>query len=348
MLKKKLFKSLKSFTAAAIAALTVTAGIAVTGATGDGFNPAGLLAPTTAYAFEHQSYADSTGYSLRLDGDTWHCVNADGQIDYNYDGLAENDFGWWKVAGGAVDFNFNGIAANQYGSWMMKNGTVDFGYTARCQYDGKIYDVTNGYAVYVADNDTVLDGLVYDDTTDTWSYYVDGILDTDNNGLVEYNGGWFKLENGRLDRSFNGYVSNEMGEWIVKDGAVDFGCTKTDSYKDGNITITKVIENGLVKETKRTMERNVRWYDFDAVTLIHTDTVTVNVDENGRMTEDYYYVNRAVASPNDDVNGDWMTTAHIGSPDGERYLAGNVHVRSNLNLRDYDGDVAIYLVKTYF
>lgn len=392
MLKKKLFKSLKSFTAAAIAALTVTAGIAVTGATGDGFNPAGLLAPTTAYAFEHQSYADSTGYSLRLDGDTWHCVNADGQIDYNYDGLAENEFGWWKVsngevdfgfnglalneygwwkvtggavdfsytgmaeneygwwkvAGGAVDFNFNGIAANQYGSWMMKNGTVDFGYTARCQYDGKIYDVTNGYAVYVADNDTVLNGLVYDDTTDTWSYYVDGILDTDNNGLVEYNGGWFKLENGRLDRSFNGYVSNEMGEWIVKDGAVDFGCTKTDSYKDGNITITKVIENGLVKETKRTMERNVRWYDFDAVTLIHTDTVTVNVDENGRMTEDYYYVDRGVSSPNDDVNGDWMTTAHIGSPDGERYHAGNWEVQSNLNLRDYDGDVAIYLVKTYF
>ena len=95
------------------------------------------------------------------------------------------------------------------------------------------------------------------------------------------------------------------------------------------------------------MERNVLWYDFDAVTLIHTDTITVNVDENGRMTEDYYY-NRAVASPNDDVNGDWMTTAHIGSPDGERYLAGNEAVRSNLNLRDYNGDVAIYLVKTYF
>ena len=139
-----------------------------------------------------------------------------------------------------------------------------------------------------------------------------------------------------------------MGEWIVKDGAVDFGCTKTDSYKDGNITITKVIENGLVKETKRTMERNVRWYDFDAVTLIHTDTVTVNVDENGRMTEDYYYVNRAVASPNFDINGDYLSRAHIGSPDGEEYNAGNEAVRSNLNLRDYDGDVAIYLVKTYF
>lgn len=66
------------------------------------------------------------------------------------------------------------------------------------------------------------------------------------------------------------------------------------------------------------------------------------------MTEDYYYVNRAVASPNDDINADWLTYAHIGSPDGKIYNAGNVHVRSNLNLRDYDGDVAIYLVKTYF
>ena len=151
MARKKLFKS---FTAAAIAALTVTAGIAVTGAIGDGFNPAGLLAPTTAYAFEHQSYADSTGYSLRLDGDTWHCYNADGQVDYSYDGLALNQYCWWKVTNGTVDFSFKGIAENQYGSWMITNGIVDFDYTGRCQYGGKIYDVTRGYAVYVKDNDT--------------------------------------------------------------------------------------------------------------------------------------------------------------------------------------------------
>ena len=133
MLKKKLFKSLKSFTAAAIAALTVTAGIAVTGAIGTGFNPAGLLSPTTAYAFEHQSYADSTGYSLRLDGDTWHCVNADGQIDYNYDGLAENEFGWWKVSNGEVDFGFNGLALNEYGWWKVTGGAVDFSYTGMAE-----------------------------------------------------------------------------------------------------------------------------------------------------------------------------------------------------------------------
>ena len=56
MIKKNLFKKIKTFTAAAIAALTVTAVAGVTGT-----NPAGLLNATTAYAMEHQSYTDSTG-----------------------------------------------------------------------------------------------------------------------------------------------------------------------------------------------------------------------------------------------------------------------------------------------
>ena len=52
-----------------------------------------LSGTVTACVFDHQSYADSTGYSLRLDGDVWHSYNSDNQIDYDYDGLAQNEYG---------------------------------------------------------------------------------------------------------------------------------------------------------------------------------------------------------------------------------------------------------------
>ena len=204
MARKKLFKSLKSFTAAAIVALTVTAGIAVTGATGDGFNPAGLLAPTTAYAFEHQSYADSTGYSLRLDGDTWHCVNADGQIDYDYDGLAENEFGWWKVSNGEVDFGFNGLALNQYGWWYVENGTINFNYTGMAE---------NEYG---------------------WWYVTDGALDLTYTGMALNKYGWWKIKGGAVDFSFTGIASNRYGSWWLMHGTVNFNLTGTVNDGWGN------------------------------------------------------------------------------------------------------------------
>ena len=226
MLKKKLFKSLKSFTAAAIAALTVTAGITATGATGAGFNPAGLLAPTTAYAFEHQSYADSTGYSLRLDGDTWHCVNADGQIDYSYDGLAENEYGWWKVTGGEVDFGFTGLALNQYGWWYVENGTINFNYTGMAENEYGWWYVTDGAV------DLTYTGMALNKYG--WWYLTDGTVDFTYNGMAENEFGWWKIKGGAVDFSFTGIASNKYGSWWLMHGTVDFSFTGTVNDGWGN------------------------------------------------------------------------------------------------------------------
>ncbi len=242
MLKKKLFKSLKSFTAAAIAALTVTAGIAATGA---GFNPAGLLAPTTAYAFEHQSYADSTGYSLRLDGDTWHCVNADGQIDYSYDGLAENEFGWWKVSNGEVDFGFNGLALNQYGWWKVTGGAVDFSYTGMAENEYGWWYVTNGavdfgytglsfnqYGWWYLENGTVnFDYTGLKPNEFGWWKITDGYVDFGYTGLAYDEAvGWWKVTNGAVDFRFKGIAENQYGSWMITNGTVDFGYTGRCQY----------------------------------------------------------------------------------------------------------------------
>ena len=119
MVKKNLFKTAKTLTAATLVALGAMTGSNIA-------TPLNAHGTVVAYAFEHQSFTDSTGYILRLDGDTWHCCNANGEIDYNYDGLAENDFGWWKVSNGTVDFSFTGLALNQYGWWYVNNGSLDF------------------------------------------------------------------------------------------------------------------------------------------------------------------------------------------------------------------------------
>ena len=51
---------------------------------------------TYASDYSVQKYVDSSDESLVLDGDTWHCYK-NGQIDYDYDGIALNEYGWWKV-----------------------------------------------------------------------------------------------------------------------------------------------------------------------------------------------------------------------------------------------------------
>ena len=223
MIKKNLFKKIKTFTAAAIAALTVTTGAtAVAGVAGTGFNLAGLLNTTTAYAFEHQSYADNTGYSLRLDGDTWHCYNADGQIDYNYDGLALNDFGWWKVSNGEVDFSFTGLALNQYGWWYVENGTINFNYTGMAENEYGWWYVTDGAL------DLTYTGMALNKYG--WWYLTNGTVDFTYNGMAENEYGWWKITDGAVDFYFNGIASNRYGSWMMKNGTVDFGCTGNVEY----------------------------------------------------------------------------------------------------------------------
>ena len=229
MIKKHLFKTVKALTAAAIVAVG-----AMTGLIGKADNSAGMV---TAYAFDHQSYSDSTGYSLRLDGDVWHCYNSHNQIDYSYDGLAQNEYGWWKVNNGEVDFSFDGLALNEYGWWKVFNGAVDFTFTGlACNEYGWWY-VENGainfsyngmaeneYGWWYVSNGTVdfsFSGLALNKYG--WWYLDGGTVDFGYTGLVQNEYGWWKVTNGTVDFTYNGLASNENGEWVIRDGQVDFG-----------------------------------------------------------------------------------------------------------------------------
>ena len=231
MIKKHLFKTVKALTAAAIVAVGAMTGA---GLIGKADNSAGMV---TAYAFDHQSYSDSTGYSLRLDGDVWHCYNSDNQIDYSYDGLAQNEYGWWKVNNGEVDFSFDGLALNEYGWWKVSNGAVDFTFTGlACNEYGWWY-VENGainfsysgmaeneYGWWYVSNGTVdfsFSGLALNQYG--WWYLDGGTVDFGYTGLVQNEYGWWKVTNGTVDFTYSGLASNENGEWVIRDGQVDFG-----------------------------------------------------------------------------------------------------------------------------
>ena len=115
MIKKGLFKAVKMFAVAAVMALGIMVEAGMSG-NGNAF--------VTTYA---QEYYDSTDYHLNLDDDgVWRCYNSGGQLDTEYDGIVENEYGWWKVSEGQIDFSFTGMILNQYGWWYVDNGTVDF------------------------------------------------------------------------------------------------------------------------------------------------------------------------------------------------------------------------------
>ncbi len=41
-----------------------------------------------------------------------------GQINFNYTGLAQNEYGrWYAYEGGKINFNYNSLAANEYCWW---------------------------------------------------------------------------------------------------------------------------------------------------------------------------------------------------------------------------------------
>ena len=72
-------------------------------------------------------------YSLKyiaVDGrTTWYYANEKGEVDKDYTGVTDNDYGWWYVKNGEVDFSYTGLGFNDAGCWRIVNGAVDFGCT---------------------------------------------------------------------------------------------------------------------------------------------------------------------------------------------------------------------------
>ena len=212
-----------------------------------------------------QRFIDSSKESLVLDGDTWHCYK-DGQIDYEYDGIALNEYGWWKINDGTVDFNYtgmvqnengwwyvnngcvdwtySGMALNKYGWWKYNNGFVDFGYTGIALNDYGWWKFTNGSVDFNAN------GLVFDEATNTWWYFNGGAIDFAFDGMALNDYGWWKVNNGSVNFGFNGLCSNEYGTWKFNDGTVDFGYNGAVDAEDGRWYVAK----GRVRTNKPNVE----------------------------------------------------------------------------------------------
>lgn len=366
MIKKGLFKAVKMFAVAAVMALGIMVEAGMSG-NGNAF--------VTTYA---QEYYDSTDYHLNLDDDgVWRCYNSGGQLDTEYDGIVENEYGWWKISEGQIDFSYTGMILNQYGWWYVDNGTVDF--SADCmalnQYGwwkitGGIVDFTfnglaenqygwwkmkdgtvdfsyngiaqNQYGWWKVDKGAVnlnANGLIYDEGTDTWWYFKDGYIDFSYTELASNDYGEWKICNGSVDFGFKGIAKDDEGSWYVYEGKVDKTYTGTFEY-DG---YTYDVVRGRATRRKITATRNVKWYDLDG-SYIGKDSVTVEVDNHGNMVDDYYY-SGYMLSREYNSHGGYLFKICIGSLSGPEYRRDALLKKGNLNLRDYDGDVSLYYVK---
>ena len=168
----------------------------------------------TAYAMEHQNSTNSEGHTLILDDNIWHCYGSYNLIDYTYDGLLLNEYGWWKISNGTVDFSFNELALNEYGWWKITDGAVDFTYNGMAQNEYGNWYVTNGAV------DFSYNGMAQNQYG--WWYISNGTIDFSFNGMAQNQYGWWYISNGAVDFSYNGMAQNEYGWWEITNGAVNF------------------------------------------------------------------------------------------------------------------------------
>ncbi len=130
----------------------------------------------------------------------------------SYTGIAQNQYGWWRIENGYVNFNANSIYQNEYGWWKCTNGKVTF-------KDQEIYQ--NPYG---------------------WWKTTDSKVTFKEFGVFKNANGWWRVVDSKVDFSFTGIQSNQYGTWYLKDGKVDFN--KNGKVKVDGVTYT--IKNGKV------------------------------------------------------------------------------------------------------
>ena len=220
-----------------------------------------------------------TGIAQEKSG-TWYYLK-NGEPDFTYTGVKNNEYGWWRIENGIVNFNFNGLAANEYGTWYLKNGKVDFNYTGfaagvaknesgwwyveKGQVKFNKTDILSGKANTVA-NKAGVDG---------WWYIVNSKVYTGN--TVANNAyGWWVIRNGKVDFNYTGFASNQYGWWYAEKGQVTFkkndilpGIANTDPKAAGEDGWWLVKKSQVVKETTVSNNAYGWWYvkdgavDFD-------------------------------------------------------------------------------------
>ena len=134
-------------------------------------------------------------------------------VDFNYSGIALNDYGWWKFTNGSVDFNANGLVFDEATNtwWYFNGGAIDFAF----------------------------DGIALNDFG--WWKVNNGSVNFGFNGLCSNEYGTWKFNNGTVDFGYNGFAADGENTWYVVNGRV---ATEYSGTVDG-----KEVRNGQVMDT---------------------------------------------------------------------------------------------------
>ena len=161
-------------------------------------------------------------YSLKyitVDGRTaWYYANEKGEVDKDYIGVTDNDYGWWYVKNGEVDFSYTGLGFNDAGCWRIVDGAVDFGCTS-------VVDSEYG-----------------------WWYVCGGQVDYSYTGIAPNEYGWWRIVNGQVDFTCNSVECNDYGWFYLRNGQVDFGYTGVIEGKKGSRSYQYYFINGKANE----------------------------------------------------------------------------------------------------
>lgn len=136
--------------------------------------------------------------------DGWYYFDGSHRINYGYTGIANNDYGWWRIENGKVNFSANSVYQNEFGWWKVEGGAVNFAYNGVAQNDYGWWKITNG------------------------------AVEFNYTGLAQNEYGWWYIENGAVNFNYSGIVRNQYGKWLVQNGGVNFGYNGT--YRQNGTT----------------------------------------------------------------------------------------------------------------
>ncbi len=169
----------------------------------------------------------------------WNVV--DGKVT-RVETVAKNSNGWWYIdANGMVDFSYNGFAENENGLWYCEDGKVTFAKQDILKdTTGAIGDTGAWYYVIDSQVQTDFTGLGNFRNANGWWYITKGQVDFSYNGVDKNKNGWFYVTDGKAQLGFTGLANykNTNGWWYIRNGAVDFSHNGVDKNKNGWFYVT--------------------------------------------------------------------------------------------------------------
>ena len=137
---------------------------------------------------------------------------ATGVSGVQLDPVREDAF--WFLANGQVQFDYEGLTVYD-GEWFyLKDGKVALDVIGYVSYDGGLFYVSVGRILRESS------GLAKDPNGTAWYYLAEGQAQTQYTGLAQYDGEWFYVIEGRLAEDYTGPVEYDGATFNVVNGMV--------------------------------------------------------------------------------------------------------------------------------